>query len=274
MKERAWQSRAGRRAHGTRSGRSSAPRASGPGSRSSPAPMAIGTAGYIVLEGWDFLDALYMTVISVTTVGFKEVRELDAMRAHLDDDHVGDGSGPRLRDGGPRHGVPHPRGDERKEPDATDGEGGRGAEQSLRPVRLWAGRLDRGPGAGARGHPVRGHRREPGLARAGAGRRAPRGRRRRDGRRDAARGRDRAGARPDLDDRLGRPERLRDPLGPGDQPLAPGGRPGRHAVRRGEARPRRRQPDRLAVHDGGPAPRRAGDPAAGRRLPRRRPLPR
>ncbi len=37
----------------------------------------IGTAGYMILEGWSFLDALYMTIITLTTVGFREVRELD-----------------------------------------------------------------------------------------------------------------------------------------------------------------------------------------------------
>ncbi len=36
-----------------------------------------GVIGYMVLEGWGFGDALYMTVITMTTVGFKEVRPLD-----------------------------------------------------------------------------------------------------------------------------------------------------------------------------------------------------
>ena len=39
--------------------------------------VAIGTGGYMLLEGWPFLDALYMTVIVLTTIGFAEVRELD-----------------------------------------------------------------------------------------------------------------------------------------------------------------------------------------------------
>jgi len=42
------------------------------------AALAYGVAGYMLLEGWSFLDALYMTVITFTTVGFREVRELDA----------------------------------------------------------------------------------------------------------------------------------------------------------------------------------------------------
>jgi voltage-gated potassium channel len=39
--------------------------------------VVYGTVGYIVLEGWDFLEALYMTIITLTTVGFREVNPLD-----------------------------------------------------------------------------------------------------------------------------------------------------------------------------------------------------
>ncbi len=38
--------------------------------------IVVGTSGYVVL-GWGFLDALYMTVITVGTIGFEEVRNLD-----------------------------------------------------------------------------------------------------------------------------------------------------------------------------------------------------
>ena len=38
--------------------------------------LAVGTGGYMFLGDWDFLDALYMTVITVGTVGYDEVREL------------------------------------------------------------------------------------------------------------------------------------------------------------------------------------------------------
>ena len=38
--------------------------------------LAIATAGYMLIEGWDFLDALYMSVTAVTTVGFSEVHPL------------------------------------------------------------------------------------------------------------------------------------------------------------------------------------------------------
>jgi voltage-gated potassium channel len=39
--------------------------------------MVIGVVGYIVFEGWSFTDAVYMTVITLTTVGYREVRPLD-----------------------------------------------------------------------------------------------------------------------------------------------------------------------------------------------------
>jgi voltage-gated potassium channel len=38
--------------------------------------IAGGTAGYIAIEGWTAWDALYMTVITVTTVGYREVHPL------------------------------------------------------------------------------------------------------------------------------------------------------------------------------------------------------
>ena len=41
------------------------------------AAIAIGTVGYVVIEGWSFSDALFMTVSTLATVGFGEVRPLD-----------------------------------------------------------------------------------------------------------------------------------------------------------------------------------------------------
>jgi voltage-gated potassium channel len=38
--------------------------------------VSFGTFGYIAIEGWDPLDSLYMTVITLSTVGFREVHEL------------------------------------------------------------------------------------------------------------------------------------------------------------------------------------------------------
>ena len=39
--------------------------------------VALGITGYMVIEGWSFTDAAYMTVITITTVGYREVHPLD-----------------------------------------------------------------------------------------------------------------------------------------------------------------------------------------------------
>lgn len=38
--------------------------------------VLIGTAGYMLIEGWGLMDSIYMTFITLSTVGFKEVYDL------------------------------------------------------------------------------------------------------------------------------------------------------------------------------------------------------
>jgi voltage-gated potassium channel len=38
--------------------------------------LAFGVAGYMLIEGWSFLDAIFMTVTTITTVGYGEVHPL------------------------------------------------------------------------------------------------------------------------------------------------------------------------------------------------------
>ncbi len=39
----------------------------------------VGTIGYVAIEGWPWREALYMTVITLTAVGFQEVRPLSEL---------------------------------------------------------------------------------------------------------------------------------------------------------------------------------------------------
>ena len=45
--------------------------------------VVYGTVGYIALFGWAFIDGLYMTVITLTTVGYREVEPIDTVGAKL-----------------------------------------------------------------------------------------------------------------------------------------------------------------------------------------------
>jgi len=39
--------------------------------------LLAGSLGFVWLEGWNFFDALYMTVTTLTTVGYGEIHPLD-----------------------------------------------------------------------------------------------------------------------------------------------------------------------------------------------------
>ena len=41
--------------------------------------LFLGTAGYVLIEGWPLFEALYMTVITITTVGYGEVRSVSEL---------------------------------------------------------------------------------------------------------------------------------------------------------------------------------------------------
>lgn len=41
--------------------------------------VLLGTLGYMVIEGWPFIDSLFMTMITMTTIGYGEVRTLTPM---------------------------------------------------------------------------------------------------------------------------------------------------------------------------------------------------
>ncbi len=38
--------------------------------------IAAGTTGYTLLEGWQPFESLYMTIITITTVGYREIHPL------------------------------------------------------------------------------------------------------------------------------------------------------------------------------------------------------
>ncbi|MBC2714862.1 MAG: potassium channel protein [Desulfobacteraceae bacterium] len=41
--------------------------------------FTIGTIGYMLIEGWDLVDSIYMTIITITTVGFGEVHNMSKL---------------------------------------------------------------------------------------------------------------------------------------------------------------------------------------------------
>lgn len=38
--------------------------------------ITVGASGYMMIEGWNFLDSIYMTIITIASVGYKEIHDL------------------------------------------------------------------------------------------------------------------------------------------------------------------------------------------------------
>ena len=41
--------------------------------------IMVGSIGYMLIEGWTFFDSFYMTIITISTTGFKELRPHEHM---------------------------------------------------------------------------------------------------------------------------------------------------------------------------------------------------
>ncbi len=149
-----------------------------------------GTLGYALLFGWSLSDAAYMTVMTLTTVGFREVREIAGVPERAWTMLLAiSGVGDHLRVDRHRRRDDPERGRERPAGGEADARGGRGATGPLHRVRLRPGRLDGRPGAGPV-RPAAGRDRHPRLvAGAGGGGRPPGRRGRCHRRRDPAGGR-------------------------------------------------------------------------------------
>ncbi len=235
--------------------------------------VAIGTAGYVML-GWPLDDAAYMTGITLTTVGFKEVRELDdfgrAWTVALAVAGIGIifGSIGIVAEAVLSETVSGRREARRMAEQISGlrghlilcgyGRVGSTVARELAHVGQPFVVVDINPeslGEATRdGHlVVEGDATNDDVLRAAGVERA-------------------RGLITTID--FGRPQRLRDPLGPGLESRTLRRRAGQPGWRRGEAPPGRGEPGRVPVHAGGSPDRRARHPPAGRRLHRLGPVAR
>ena len=115
--------------------------------------FAVATAGYMLLGGWNLSDAFYMAAITLTTVGFREVRDLDEPLRLWTTVVAIAGVGIIFGDDRAHRGT-RARGDEREEGgEARVGPGG-GDARPLRALWLRPRRVHRRAGTRDEGHPA------------------------------------------------------------------------------------------------------------------------